>query len=419
MKKINMFVSLILLLTAILSDVSAAQSRGELVVRPNGPVSSIAEAIALAEPGTTIRIMAGTYEEREMIIDKKIHLTGEGLPVIDAGFSGFILKIMADSVQISGIEFRNTGVSHTKDHAAILAENVNGVVIDGNRFSDNFFGIYLATVRDSRIINNVLTASGTREASSGNGIHMWSTWDIEVSGNTITGHRDGIYLEFAKNAIISNNQSEKNLRYGLHFMFSDDSQYHANTFRDNGAGVAVMYSRNVKMTSNRFTENRGPAAYGLLLKDISDSEITGNMFTDNTIAIHSEGSSRILISNNRIERNGWAVKVMANSQNNLFTENNFIENTFDVATNSRRNFNTFEGNYWSRYDGYDLDNTGTGDVPHRPVRLYSLIVEQNPTSLVLIRSFFIELLDLAERIMPTLTPETLIDEKPQMREVPL
>jgi nitrous oxidase accessory protein len=407
------------MLTAIITEAPARTGSGELVVRPEGPVASIAEAIQKADAGTTIRIMPGTYRERELTINKRLTLAGEGFPVIDAGNEGYILKILADSVQVRGLEFRNTGISYTRDHAAILIEEADHVVIEGNRFIDNFFGIYLATARNTRVADNLLTASGTREASSGNGIHLWSTWDTEVTGNTISGHRDGIYLEFAKGAIISGNTSNGNLRYGLHFMFSDDSHYHDNTFSENGAGVAVMYSRNVKMTDNRFTRNWGPAAYGLLLKDISDSEISGNLFRDNTIAIHSEGSNRINVHRNRIESNGWAVKVMANSQNNVFSANNFIGNTFDVATNSRRNYNTFEGNYWSRYDGYDLDKTGVGDVPHRPVRLYSLIVEQNPASLILIRSFFIDLLDLAERIMPTLTPETLIDEKPLMREVPL
>ena len=106
---------------------------------------------------------------------------------------------------------------------------------------------------------------------------------------------------------------------------------------------------------------------------------------------------------------------MANSMQNHFAGNQFLENSFDVATNSRQNFNTFEGNYWSAYRGYDLNRDGIGDVPFRPVRLFSLIVEKQSASLILLRSFFIDMLDLAEQMLPMLTPETLIDRKPMMK----
>jgi nitrous oxidase accessory protein len=75
----------------------------------------------------------------------------------------------------------------------------------------------------------------------------------------------------------------------------------------------------------------------------------------------------------------------------------------------------FAGNYWDQYHGYDLGRDGYGDVPHRPVRLFSLIVEHNEPSLLLLRSVFVRVLDVAERAIPVLTPETLADERPAMR----
>ncbi|MGB3007059.1 MAG: nitrous oxide reductase family maturation protein NosD, partial [Chitinophagaceae bacterium] len=56
-----------------------------------------------------------------------------------------------------------------------------------------------------------------------------------------------------------------------------------------------------------------------------------------------------------------------------------------------------------------------GDVPYRPVSLYSMIIEQNPTTLMLFRSFTVSLLDKAEKAIPGLTPENLFDEKPMMK----
>ena len=88
-----------------------------------------------------------------------------------------------------------------------------------------------------------------------------------------------------------------------------------------------------------------------------------------------------------------------------------------VATNSRSPSTTFAGNYWDDYRGYDVDRDGTGDVPHRPVRLFSVIVERQPASLILMRSTFATLLDAAERVLPSLTPDALVDSAPAMKRI--
>lgn len=404
-------------LEASVAQPSNTSHSQEWVVAPGSSLSTVSAALELAQEGDVIRVQAGTYREGTLQVSRSITLVGEGWPVLDGEGTGSILVITAPHVRVSGFVFRGSGVSHTRDHSAILVEGTEGCVLENNRLEENFFGIYLAKVQRCVVEGNTLSAVGTRESSSGNGIHLWDVQETRIEGNRIRGHRDGIYLEFAAGAVIRNNLSEGNLRYGLHFMFSDDSRYEGNTFSRNGAGVAVMYSRRVLMDQNHFTDNWGTASYGLLLKDVQDSQITGNLFRTNTVAVHSEGTDRLTFRGNRFERNGWAIKVMANSQENLFTENNFIENTFDVVTNSRRNYNTFDGNHWSSYKGYDLTGNGVGDVPYRPVRLFSYIVETRPESLILMRSFFVELLEVAERVLPILTPETLVDQNPRIREI--
>jgi len=108
---------------------------------------------------------------------------------------------------------------------------------------------------------------------------------------------------------------------------------------------------------------------------------------------------------------------MANCVGSSIEKNDFIDNSFQIATNSRQTFSSFNGNYWSPYRGFDLDRDGFGDEPFRPVSLYSLLVESDPSTLVLIRSLLIDVLNLAERVVPTLTPEALVDSKPRMRPV--
>jgi nitrous oxidase accessory protein len=154
-----------------------------------------------------------------------------------------------------------------------------------------------------------------------------------------------------------------------------------------------------------------------LLKDITDSYISRNTFFKNTVGVHLEGSSRIEIKSNIFRQNGWAIKVQASCDDNVFERNNFLSNSFDVSTNGTLVLNTFNGNYWDKYEGYDMNKDGVGDVPYHPVSLYSMIVEQNPTSLMLFRSFTVSLLDKAERAMTGLTPENLADNKPQMKYI--
>ena len=132
-----------------------------------------------------------------------------------------------------------------------------------------------------------------------------------------------------------------------------------------------------------------------------------------------EGSSRIEMSNNIFKENGWALKVQSSCDDNIFHHNNFYGNSFDVATNGTMQLNRFYNNHWDKYDGYDMNKDGIGDIPYHPVSMYAMIVEQNPTTLILMRSFIVSLLDKAEKVIPSLTPENLIDEKPMMKPIRL
>ena len=389
---------------------------GDIFVGESAKFKTIRAALEHAAPGDRIFVQAGTYREGSVVISKPVELLGESGAIIDGEKKHQPLLITADNVRISGFTIRDVGVSYVDDNAAIKVANAENVIIENNLFDDAFFGVYLAKASNVRIENNIFAGEARREANSGNGVHAWSSENIQIFDNTISGHRDGIYLEFVEKSNVRGNLSENNLRYGLHFMFSHDNEYTENTFRHNGAGVAVMYTKRVLMRRNRFERNWGSASYGLLLKEINDSQITENVFAENSIGIYTEASNRLHVFKNTFRQNGWAVKIMANSMDNKFEKNNFLDNSFEVATNSRQNFNTLSGNFWSRYKGYDLERDGIGDQPHRPVRLFSILVEKQAPALILMRSVFIDLLDVAERAFPVLTPETLLDQEPAMRK---
>ena len=401
-----------LLAVAFAAVPTASATARDIVVDPRGPVRSVTAALKLAAPGDRIVVRAGVYREPQLVIDKRIELVGEGDAVLDGGGQHEVLTVRADSVVIRGLTIRNVGMSYIEDRAGIRLDQVRGCLVENNRLEAAHFGIYLAKVTGCRVVGNRLSGAGTSESSSGNGIHLWYSSGIQVEGNEVRGHRDGIYLEFSESAEIWNNLSTRNLRYGLHFMFSNDCRYLDNRFVENGAGVAVMYSRDVTMQRNRFERSVGAASYGLLLKELSASVVQENEFSGNTVGLFAEGTTRSRFDRNVFTANGWAVRLMGNATDNRFEHNRFERNTFDVATNSFTHSTVFAENVWDRYEGYDLDRDGHGDVPFHPVRLFSFLVEQYEPSLILLRSPFVQLLELAERAFPVLTPPALADARP-------
>jgi len=377
--------------------------------------STIQGAIAKADSGDVVLVKAGIYNEHDIIIDRPITLKGEDGVIIDGQKKGYIIKVESNYVTISNLLLKNVGISFTKDFAAIHLYKVKHFLIENCTLEAVYFGMLIEKSNHGNIRNNEVSSEGTEEVTAGNGIHLWHCNNVLVEGNYCHNLRDGIYFEFVTESKVINNLSEHNLRYGLHFMFSNNDVYNDNTFQENGAGVAVMFSKFIHMENNIFRKNWGTASYGLLLKEIYDAGIINNRFEGNTIAINIEGSTRINYTNNTLKGNGWAVKVAGACYKNIFEHNSFTSNAFDVSYNSKMNDNLFNQNYWGDYTGYDLDKDGFGDVPHRPVKLFSYIVNRTPETIVLLRSLFVDLINFSEKVSPVFTPDDLIDEKPLMR----
>lgn len=385
----------------------------------NQSFKSINKAIAFANDGDTILVNKGMYREGTIVIDKKIVFLGKGFPVLDGQKKHEVISVKADGVTIIGFKIIRSGHGSLVEPCGIKIYSRNNVVIQNNILSDNFFGIYVQNGKNCIIKNNKIIAYAKEEQEIGNGVHCWKSSNIKISANYISGHRDGIYFEFVSNSIIKNNISENNLRYGLHFMFSNDDSYLSNTFKNNGAGVAVMYSHRVKMYTNRFVQNWGDSAYGLLLKEITDSYIIGNHFAENTSGIHMEGITRTIIQKNIFKSNGWGMNIQASCLDNVIKNNNFLGNTFDISTNGSLVMNTFNSNYWDKYEGYDLNKDGIGDIPYHPLSLFAVLTQKNPSVMLLFRSFMITLLDKSEKILPSITPDNFIDKTPLMHSLPL
>ncbi len=308
-------------------------------VCPSCPIKSIKEGVAAASAYDTVLIKKGVYKEFNILLDKPLTLLGEDLPVVDGEDQGEIITIISDHVTVDGLRIINVGTSYTTDFAAIRVIKSKDFLIQNMVLERLFFGIYLEKAQQGRVYHNQILGDAEEEFNSGNGIQLWYCQNIEVVQNTVQKVRDGIYLEFSDNINIINNTSTKNVRYGLHFMFSNNDVYENNSFENNGSGVAVMFSKNIKMRNNNFRKNWGTNSYGLLLKEINDAEIVGNSFEENSVGITIEGSNRVHYTNNDFINNGWAIKVRGACYENVFRNNNFLYNSFDLSYNSKLNDN--------------------------------------------------------------------------------
>ena len=226
----------------------------------------------------------------------------------------------------------------------------------------------------------VIDATGSgNESENGSGIHCWKGYGLRVTDNKVGHHRDGIYLEFCEHSFIARNTINDCERYGLHFMFSHYNIYMRNVFRRNRAGVAVMYTHDVTMLKNVFEDNQGTSSYGLLIKELKYARIQGNVFRSNTVGLMIDGGQDLVVKRNEIRDCGWGI------------------------------------NYWDKYDGYDIDHNGIGDVPYRPLSLFAALAEQNADALLFFRSFLMNLLEQTEKVIPTVTPDTYQDHSPRLR----
>lgn len=388
------------------------------------PAVSINELIERAQPGDTITVPSGTYNEH-LVIEKPITLQGEGWPIIDAGGKGDVIRVNATNVTIRGfvIQGSSTDVS---DEPAGIRVTANESRIEGNRIENVLYGIELQDsgghiVRDNAISSIVHFGSERR----GHGIYLWHTSDNLVADNTIESVKDGFFVGFSTRNTIEHNRVTKS-RYGIHYMYSDSNEFHENTFRDNIAGGVLMYSVGITFSGNEFAYNKSAASgYGLLFKDVDDVLMTDNFIHHNRLGVTMEGAPSspaafVTLQRNLIAFNQAGLELTTTTAA-TFTENTFTGNLEQVVSRggSQQQKNKWSldgrGNYWDDYQGYDANGDGVGDIPFEYDGSYDALVLENQALKTFAFTPARTALDLAGSMFPAFKPTPrLIDPHPLM-----
>lgn len=405
----------LLVLTAAANLVFAGLSHGQPVMS-EPPLQSV---IDRARAGDTLFVSAGTYGGN-IVLSKKTALIGVGNPVLRGTGKGSVVTITADSCVLEGFVVEHCGNMLIEDDAGILLKS-GGNVVRSNKLRDILFGIYLLRSHGNLIEGNEIVGRQRLELGErGSGIHLWDSHENRLIRNTISYERDGLYIQNANRTWIESNEAYA-LRYGLHYMYADSNTFLRNSFHDNVAGAAVMYSKGIVMRLNVFSRNRGFASYGILFQDCHGMIADSNVVADNVVGMFFEASTKNVLTRNLIARNDVALEMFANSVGNTFTENDFLDNLSPITvigkkTNSRWN-ESGRGNYWSSYNGYDLDNDGIGDVPMKIQNVFSYLEGRQPNARLYLYSPVSQALAVAAEAFPIVEISSEIDRHPLMKPV--
>lgn len=388
---------------------------------PQSAIRSLQSSLDAARAGDTLTVPSGTYHGN-LFINKRLTLIGVDKPVIRGDGQGSVITIVADSCVVKGFTIEHCGSMLVDEDAGILIKSSYNI-IEGNELRDILFGLYLLRAENNIVANNSIV--GGRHVGigdRGSGIHIWNAKRNRFVGNTVTDVRDGFYIQNANHTWIENNEVF-NARYGLHYMYADSNTFLSNRFYNNVAGAAIMYSRGIVMKHNVFGHNRGFASYGILFQDCHELVADSNVIVDNVVGMFFEASTDNFFRHNVVAQNDLALHMFQNSINNTFSENNFVDNLNPLAivgkrTESHWNANG-RGNYWSLYDGYDLDGDGIGDIPMKIQNIFQFLEGQNANVRLYLYSPASQALAVAAKAFPIININEEADERPLMRAMDL
>jgi nitrous oxidase accessory protein len=349
-------------------------------------------------------------------------LEGVGKPLIRGSGVGSVILVTAAGCTIRGFAIERSGGDLQREDSGILLKS------DGNRLEDNeltdvLYGIYLYGSRDNTVRHNVIRGRKELEIGErGAGLHLWDSPDNLIEGNTISEARDGLYIQSSPGNIILRNRVFR-LRYGVHYMFSESNSFEDNIFSDNVAGAAIMYSNHINFRRNAFVHNRGFSSFGILFQDCERCLAEGNFIIDNATGIFMEALRYSTFRGNAIAGNDVALQMFSSADENVFTGNNFVQNLSPLqligrATTTRWSMDG-RGNYWSDYEGYDLNGDGIGDVPHRIQNLFEYMEGNHPRLRIYLESPSAHALALAEKAFPVVQMSREVDQAPLMVPQPV
>jgi nitrous oxidase accessory protein len=377
--------------------------------------------IDAAVPGAEVALDAGAYAG-PVVIRKPIILDGRNEVTIDGGGKGSVVVLETDGATVRNLKLVNSGDSFDGIDAGVQVRG-NFNVISDNRIDNTLFGVDLQQSSSNVVRRNHIRSKPVDLGLRGDAIRLWYSFKNRVLDNEFVDSRDMVVWYSEDNVIAGN--SGTGGRYSMHFMYSKYNLVEKNRFWNNSVGIYVMYSDGVVLRDNYIAHATGATGMGLGLKESSEVKIERNkvMYCASGINIDQSPYQPDTIdefTGNIIAYNGIGIEFNDQARiGNVFRDNIVKGNLTQIAARSRASAirQTFEGNYWEDYQGFDRDGDGYGDTPHEVYSYADRIWMDLPLAQFFKGSPMMEFLDFLERLAPFTEPDILMrDPRPRMSE---
>ena len=378
------------------------------------------ELVDKAPAGSVLKPPPGRYAG-PVTISKPLTIDGGGQVTIDAGDRGTVMVLQASNAVLRGLRLTGSGDSHDTDDSCLDVRGNNNL-IEELRIDDCLFGIDLKQSNDNIVRSNSIRSKDRELGVRGDGLRLWYSHNNLIEKNEVIDSRDMVAW-YANRNIFRDNIGRRS-RYSIHFMFANDNIVEGNAFYDNAVGVYFMYTEGGVARRNIISHATGATGMGIGFKEASGTLIENNEIIYCGVGIGSDLSpfqpdSTIEVRGNRFAYNGIGIMFNSETGGNNMVDNVFEGNLTQVSygghgDNNNNAKNTWSGNYWDDYQGFDRDGDGIGDRTHELYSYADQIWIELPIARFFRSSPVLELLDFLERLAPFSKPDLILrDEKPR------
>ena len=388
---------------------------GATALRPLQPL------LDAAEEGATLVLAPGTYAG-PVVVDKPMVIDGGNQATIDAGGKGTVILLETDGATIKNLHITNSGESHNDIDAGVQIRGKFNVVKD-NIIDNCLFGVDLQQSNNNVVRNNTISSKPFDLGQRGDSVRLWYSFNNKVTDNKISGVRDMVVWYSADNELSRNISSGS--RYSLHFMYSRYNLVDDNNYYNNTVGIFLMYSDGITVRNNHIAHAAGPTGVGIGFKETSDLTIENNEILYCATGLYIDVSpyqpdTTNRFSGNLVAYNGIGVRFLNDWTGNIFKQNQFVDNLTQIVVSGGKtaNRNVWEGNYWSDYEGFDLDQDGVGDKPYELYAYADRLWQDQLYAQFFKGSPLLEVLDFLERLAPFSEPDLLVrDDVPYKHQI--